>query len=518
MARGFSSTLGVSTTDKVQSAAFTTPSTMSIAGWYLRNGLGGLNTGRLLNKEGVADAEFVWRTSNTGSAMRFTRQWTGNGIWEISDSEAVASGKWIHYVLAYAGSATTDDPVIYINGRLASSSFSSKTAPTGSIVSGSGSLDIGNSAASNREWDGLAGDQALWSGVLLTQVEARALYQGADPLTVRPQYLTEFISLRSGPPASLIRSQPVTTGTKYRGDRLALNDNTRFPFAGTVSGAQNLTPSLFTNSNAFYAATVAAGAVDLAPALFSNSNTFYAPTVSPGAVDLTPALFTNSNTFYATTASATYALTPGLFSNSNTFYAATVAAGAIDLTPALFSNTNSFYSATVSLDGASQDIAPALFTNSNAFYAATVSPGAVDISPALFSNSNTFYAPTVSASYTLAPVLFTNSNSFFSPTVQATYALIASIFGNTNTFYSPTVSAGAVDLAPSPLSNINTFYAPVVALDGQIIVVPLYTNTNAFYAAAVEIPISRLTGSRPTSGASRLRTNIQTGTRPAARG
>ena len=402
MARGFSSTLGVSTTDKVKSAAFTTPSTMSIAGWYLRNGLGGLSTGRLLNKEGVADAEFVWRTSNTGSAMRFTRQWTGNGIWEISDSEAVASGKWIHYVLAYAGSATTDDPVIYINGRLASSSFSSKTAPTGSIVSGSGSLDIGNSAASNREWDGLAGDQALWSGVLLTQVEARALYQGADPLTVRPQYLTEFISLRSGPPASLIRSQPVTTGTKYRGDRLALNDNTRFPFAGTVSGAQNLTPSLFTNSNAFYAATV--------------------------------------------------------------------------------------------------------------------SPGAVDISPALFSNSNTFYAPTVSASYTLAPVLFTNSNSFFSPTVQATYALIASIFGNTNTFYSPTVSAGAVDLAPSPLSNINTFYAPVVALDGQIIVVPLYTNTNAFYAAAVEIPISRLTGSRPTSGASRLRTNIQTGTRPAARG
>lgn len=517
MARGFSSTLGVSTTDKVASAAFTTPSAMSIAGWYLRNGLGGLNTGRLLNKEGVADAEFVWRTSNTGAAMRFTRQWTGNGIWEISDSEAVASGKWIHYVLAYAGSATTDDPVIYINGRLASGSFSSKTAPTGSIVSGSGSLDIGNSAASNREWDGLAGDQALWSGVLLTQAEARALYQGASPLDIRPQYLMEVISLRSGVPVSLIRTQPITTGTKPRGDRLASNDNSRFPFA-SVSSAQNLTPSLFTNSNTFYAPTVSPGAVDLTPSLFTNTNAFYAATIAPGAVDLTPALFTNSNTFPAPTVSATYDLTPGLFSNSNAFHAPAVSPGAVDLTPSLFSNTNSFYSATVTLDGASQDLAPALFTNSNAFYASTVSPGAVDISPALFSNSNTFYAPTVSASYTLAPVLFTNSNSFFSPTVQATYALIASIFGNTNTFYSPTVSAGAVDLAPSPLSNINTFYAPVVALDGQIIVVPLYTNTNAFYAAAVEIPISRLTGSRPTSGASRLRTNIQTGTRPAARG
>lgn len=517
MARGFGSTLGSGTTDKIVAASYTSPTLFSYAGWVNRNADGTLSAGRIFSKDGSTTGEIAARRS-ASNVMTLSRKFsTTQGDWTVTGTSLDTAGRWNHLAIVYDGGATGNVPVVYVNGMAVS--VATLVTPAGTVTSSAGVLNIGNIASSVREWDGILGDQAFWSGVLLSAAEVEALYNGANPRDIRGNYLQELISMTSLIPASLVKAtQPITRGTKIRPDRLVIVPNVGDPFTQALSGAQNLTPSLFTNSNAFYAATVAAGAVDLAPALFSNSNTFYAPTVSPGAVDLTPALFTNSNTFYATTASATYALTPGLFSNSNTFYAATVAAGAIDLTPALFSNTNSFYSATVSLDGASQDIAPALFTNSNAFYAATVSPGAVDISPALFSNSNTFYAPTVSASYTLAPVLFTNSNSFFSPTVQATYALIASIFGNTNTFYSPTVSAGAVDLAPSPLSNINTFYAPVVALDGQIIVVPLYTNTNAFYAAAVEIPISRLTGSRPTSGASRLRTNIQTGTRPAARG
>lgn len=449
MARGFGSTLGSGTTDKIVAASYTSPTLFSYAGWVNRNADGTLSAGRIFSKDGSTTGEIAARRS-ASNVMTLSRKFsTTQGDWTVTGTSLDTAGRWNHLAIVYDGGATGNVPVVYVNGMAVS--VATLVTPAGTVTSSAGVLNIGNSASSVREWDGILGDQAFWSGVLLSAAEVEALYNGANPRDIRGNYLQELISMTSLIPASLVKAtQPITRGTKYRGDRLALNDNTRFPFAGTVSGAQNLTPSLFTNSNAFYAATVAAGAVDLAPALFSN--------------------------------------------------------------------TNSFYSATVSLDGASQDIAPALFTNSNAFYAATVSPGAVDISPALFSNSNTFYAPTVSASYTLAPVLFTNSNSFFSPTVQATYALIASIFGNTNTFYSPTVSAGAVDLAPSPLSNINTFYAPVVALDGQIIVVPLYTNTNAFYAAAVEIPISRLTGSRPTSGASRLRTNIQTGTRPAARG
>jgi len=69
-------------------------------------------------------------------------------------------------------------------------------------------------------------------------------------------------------------------------------------FAGV---SQALTPSLFSNQNTFYSATITTGAVTLTPSLFANANTFYAPTVAAGAVNLTPGLFANGNTFYGPT-------------------------------------------------------------------------------------------------------------------------------------------------------------------------------------------------------------------------
>lgn len=85
----------------------------------------------------------------------------------------------------------------------------------------------------------------------------------------------------------------------------------------------------------------AGGGLTLTPSLFTNTNTFYAPTVTPGAVTLTPSLFTNDNTFYSATVSldgGAQTLTPALFSNSNTFHAATMARVPGFLTPILKNN------------------------------------------------------------------------------------------------------------------------------------------------------------------------------------
>lgn len=65
-------------------------------------------------------------------------------------------------------------------------------------------------------------------------------------------------------------------------------------FAPVASGS--LSPSLYTNTNTFFAATVGRGAVGLAPTLYTNSQTFFAPTV--GAT-VTPSLFTNAQQFFA---------------------------------------------------------------------------------------------------------------------------------------------------------------------------------------------------------------------------
>lgn len=97
-------------------------------------------------------------------------------------------------------------------------------------------------------------------------------------------------------------------------------------------------------SNAF--GLVGAGALTLTPSLFTNTNTFYAPTVAPGAVDLTPSLFTNDNTFYSATvtlAGGSQTLTPGLFSNSNTFYGPTVVRTPGFLTPVMKNNTGAVW-------------------------------------------------------------------------------------------------------------------------------------------------------------------------------
>lgn len=139
---------------------------------------------------------------------------------------------------------------------------------------------------------------------------------------------------------------------------------------------QALTPSLFTSATfAAYAAAVTVGAVNLAPSLFENSNTFYAPTVAHvfPSQDLTPSLVTNTNTFYAPTVASTYALTPSLVTNSQAFHDPTVTPGAVDLTPSLYSNTPAFYAPTVTVGAV--DLTPSLYSNSQMFYAASVSIG-----------------------------------------------------------------------------------------------------------------------------------------------
>lgn len=88
-------------------------------------------------------------------------------------------------------------------------------------------------------------------------------------------------------------------------------------------------------------ASILSGAVELTPALFVNTNTFYAPSVS-ATYNLAPALFVNTNTFYAPSVSATYTLAPALFVNTNTFYPIQLVYNQF-LAPNLFVNTNVFY-------------------------------------------------------------------------------------------------------------------------------------------------------------------------------
>lgn len=256
-----------------------------------------------------------------------------------------------------------------------------------------------------------------------------------------------------------------------------------------TTGDQTLTPSLFTNSQTFYAPTVSPGSVTLTPSLFTNSQTFPAPTVV-STYPLTPALFTNSQTFFApTVAPGPVTLTPALFTNAQSFFGPMVSPGTVTLTPDLFTNSQTFFAPSVTTG--SVTLTPSLFTNSQSFFSATVSPGPVTLAPALFTNSQGFFAPTVTASCTLLPDLFTNLQTFFSPVVSLAsgdQTLTPALFTNTNTFYSPTVSPGSVTLIPSLFTNSQTFYGATVIRAPtlrQSIELPLLVNAQVFFAARV---------------------------------
>lgn len=236
------------------------------------------------------------------------------------------------------------------------------------------------------------------------------------------------------------------------------------PAAG--AGSQTLLPSLVTDGDTFYAATVSRGAVTLTPSLVTDSDTFYAPTVSRGAVTLAPSLVTDADTFYAPVVSnGGVTLAPPLVTDGDTFYSATVARGAVTLTPALVTDADTFYAATVSQDGATQTLSPSLVTDADTFHAPTVTRGAVNLAPPLVTDADTFHAATITNGVVLRPGLLTDGD----------------------TFHAPTVTVGAVGLAPPLVVNSQSFYVPTVSTDGspQTLTASRLVNDPTFYAHEV---------------------------------
>ena len=89
--------------------------------------------------------------------------------------------------------------------------------------------------------------------------------------------------------------------------------------------AKALSPSSATldytlNAQPVFALAPGTGPVTLFPSLFTNTNTFYSATITPGAVALQPTLLVNTNVFYSATVSSTVTLAPALYTNTNVFY------------------------------------------------------------------------------------------------------------------------------------------------------------------------------------------------------
>lgn len=254
MARGFSTTLGVGTTDVVTTGTCPAANIRTYSIWY--NGRVFTGSPRLWY-----DANQMLQFNVSPFQLLFTRGFsTTSGVWLITGGSQATTGVWNHFVISFDNSSTAD-PVAWINGQPATVAVS--TAPVGTANAIATSHNIGNRSAQDRVFDGLLGDFALWNGVALTQAQVLALYKGARPDRIARSALAEWIDLQSGRPVSRAgRAPPSLVGTKIRPDssRYIWPMESNAPFGGfllPVTATFNVT-ELSDSISASAAATVAA--------------------------------------------------------------------------------------------------------------------------------------------------------------------------------------------------------------------------------------------------------------------
>jgi len=149
----------------------------------------------------------------TNDTIQFFSFWSGtDGSWYGADN-SVTTGVWTHAAVTYDASATTNSPVIYVNGSPIS--ISAGATPTGTHDNdGGNNFDIGNNATPGvRPFDGELAEVGYWNRAL-TAAEITLLSKGYSPLSI-PNGLRLYYPLKGlyGVEQNLIdRSNGTITG------------------------------------------------------------------------------------------------------------------------------------------------------------------------------------------------------------------------------------------------------------------------------------------------------------------
>ena len=199
--RGFG-TYGTATTSRVQttSSSVTIPTQSTFSIWVFSDSTVG---SRIFDNGANNNMSF----SSIGEGFSTT-----NGAWTFTAPTTLA---WHNIVVVYDGTATTNAPIIYIDGT--SVTVTQTTAPAGTFTPGTNVLTIGNRSGADRTFNGCISDFAIYAG-LLTASQALSLSQGASPLKVDPAALYFYTPMlgvaASDPEWSITHRAMSATSTK----------------------------------------------------------------------------------------------------------------------------------------------------------------------------------------------------------------------------------------------------------------------------------------------------------------
>lgn len=158
--------------------------------------------------------------------LRIYEDWdTTIGAWTCDDGD-ISTGAWFHLAIGYDSGATTNDPVLYING--VSHNVNEESTPAGNHESDAGyNLEIGDQVGNTRYFNGKMEDFRVFNRIITVE-EAALLAAGyRGPLGGEVCWLSMCEARTLATPGTL------TQGTHLLSD-LSANTNAGDPYGNAV--------------------------------------------------------------------------------------------------------------------------------------------------------------------------------------------------------------------------------------------------------------------------------------------
>ena len=133
---------------------------------------------------------------------------TSGGAWSVAKP---STGAWVHYVVTFDGTSTSNDPIVYKNGVV--DTITERVAPVGTIKTANTNLYLGSELGTGQFWDGRIAEVAKWGNKILTQDEVtRISLGGMSPRSI-PEALLFYAPLANGEADLIKGALGIVTGT-----------------------------------------------------------------------------------------------------------------------------------------------------------------------------------------------------------------------------------------------------------------------------------------------------------------
>jgi len=175
MARGFNTTLGVATTDRIVTNVATNVAQRSYSIWAKWRGPGGGGIPQMFMRPWALGC--FWKDSLNVIQFGYGFS-TTPGDWTVPEPSHDA---WHHFLFVYDSGSVSNNPIIYIDGM--SQTVTETRTPVGTADTHTEPFWIGNQDNLAACFDGSLAEFAVWNA-LLTPANARSLIDGVLPTAI----------------------------------------------------------------------------------------------------------------------------------------------------------------------------------------------------------------------------------------------------------------------------------------------------------------------------------------------